>query len=373
MKYVSVSEMLAIEKASDAAGHSYAAMMEAAGRGLAELIDKRYGLLPDRKVIALVGAGNNGGDALVALDYLMTWGWNAAVLFLRERHVEDPLVKRIVDRGCILHDYYDPDRLSIDLHSELAGADLLIDGVLGTGIKLPLRPPLDYLLGMIKKVLDGLEKQPTIIAVDCPSGVDCDTGEVSPVCLAADLTVTMAAVKAGILHFPAYQYLGTLDMVDIGLPSELPEFERISRETIEEDWIISMLPERPMDAHKGTFGTSLIVAGSDNYPGAAILAGTAAYRSGSGLVIIAVPDGILQGSIKTLPEATWLVLKDENGGISEKASDLVLDAIQKPTACLIGPGLGTRQLPEDSLRLLFRLRTYRDGNRCRRFEASSRY
>ena len=342
MKYVSVPEMIAIEQASDAAGHSYAAMMEAAGRGLAEVIDKQYGGPQGRKIIALVGSGNNGGDALVALDYLMSWGWKAAVLFLRERDDNDPLLKRVVDRGCILHDFYDPDQLSIDLQLILAGADLLLDGVLGTGIKLPLRPPLDDLLGRIKEVLAGLEEQPAIIAVDCPSGVDCDTGEVSPVCLAADLTVTMAAIKAGTLHFPAYQYLGKLEIVDIGLPPELPEYKRIFRETIEEDWVISKLPERPLDAHKGTFGTSLIIAGSEEYPGAVILAGTAAYRIGSGLVTIAVPEGIYQGLIKTLPEATWLVLDDENGGISEKASDQLSDGIQKSTACLIGPGLGTR-------------------------------
>ena len=342
MKYVSVSEMIALEQASDAAGHSYAAMMEAAGRGLAEQIHKRYGSTLGRKVTALVGSGNNGGDALVALDYLMSWGWNASVIFLRERHIEDPLVKRVVQRGCVLHDYIDPDRLSIDLKIELAGADLLIDGVLGTGIKLPLRPPLDYLMGTIKEIVDGLEEQPTIIAVDCPSGVDCDTGEVSPFCLAADLTVMMAAIKAGTLQFPAYEYIGKLEVVDIGLPSNLPELERLSRETIEEELVISMLPTRPSDAHKGTFGTSLIIAGSEEYPGAVVLAGISAYRIGSGLVTIAVPAGIYQGLIKTLPEATWLILKDENGGISEEASDNLLEAIQKPTACLIGPGFGTR-------------------------------
>jgi hydroxyethylthiazole kinase-like uncharacterized protein yjeF len=342
MKYLSVSEMIGIEKAADAAGHSYSAMMEAAGKGLAELIHERYGSQVGRTVTALVGSGNNGGDALVALDYLLTWGWTAGVILLRERPESDPLFQRIVDRGATLNNFLDPAQSTIDLQSEIMGSDLLIDGVLGTGIKLPLRPPLDLLMRSVKEVLAGAENKPVIVAVDCPSGMDCDTGQVSPVCLRADLTVTMAAVKAGTLQFPAYEYLGELEVVDIGLPAGLLEYDRITREVIEEEWVRSRLPERPPDAHKGTFGTSLIVAGSEEFPGAAVLAGRSAYRIGSGLVTMAVPQGIYQGLIKTLPEATWLVLPEQSGGIAEEAGDLIKGAIDKPTACLIGPGFGIR-------------------------------
>jgi len=250
MKYVSVSEMIEIEKAADGAGHTYAAMMEAAGKGLAELIHERYGSQPGLKVTALVGSGNNGGDALVALDYLIKWGWSAEVIFLRERPVSDPLTKRVADSGAKLINFLDPVHSSIDLQTEFTGSDLIIDGVLGTGIKLPLRSPLDLLMGKVKEVLEGLEKKPIIVAVDCPSGVDCDTGQTSPVCLAADLTVTMAAVKAGTLQFPAYEYLGELEIAGIGLPSGLPEFDRITREVIEKEWVLSRMPARPPDAHK---------------------------------------------------------------------------------------------------------------------------
>jgi len=152
----------------------------------------------------------------------------------------------------------------------------------------------------------------------------------------------MAAVKAGTLQFPAYEYLGELEVVDIGFPAGLLEYDRITREVIEEEWVRSRLPERPLDAHKGTFGTSLIVAGSKEFPGAAVLAGRSAYRIGSGLVTMAVPQGIYQGLIKTLPEATWLVLPEQSGGIAEEAADLIKGAIEKPTACLVGPGFGIR-------------------------------
>jgi len=342
MKYVSVDEMIGIEKAADASGHTYPAMMEAAGKGLAEMIQERYGSSKSKKVTALVGSGNNGGDALVALDHLMSWGWSGGVILLRERPASDPLIQRVLKRGASRKDFLDPDQSEIDLQSEISGSDLLIDGVLGTGIKLPLRSPLDALLGSIEEVLNQLEKGPAIVAVDCPSGVDCDTGQVSSVCLTADLTVTMAAVKAGTLQFPAYRHLGELEVVDIGLPAGLPEYDAIKREIIEEEWVRKMLPIRSPKAHKGTFGTSLVIAGSEEYPGAAVLAGKAAYRIGSGLVTMAVPEGIYLGLIKALPEATWLVLPEESGGIAKTASDLIKDATLKPTAYLVGPGFGTR-------------------------------
>lgn len=355
MKFVSVSEMVGIEKAADASGHSYPAMMEAAGKGLAELIHERYGSSETRNVTALVGSGNNGGDALVALDYLSTWGWSTGVILLRKRPADDPLLQRALDNHASLIEYLDGTENPAELEAEISGSDLLIDGVLGTGIKLPLRAPLDLSMGTIKEILEKLELRPVIVAVDCPSGVNCDTGQVSSVCLPADLTVTMAAVKAGTLQFPAYSYLGELVVVDIGLPPGLPEFDGIRRETIEEEWVRSGLPARPPQAHKGTFGTSLVIAGSEEYPGAAVLAGRSAYRIGSGLVTMAVPRGIYQGLIKTIPEATWLVLPEENGGIAQEAADLLSDAISKPTACLIGPGLGTRNGTGQFLERIFQL------------------
>ena len=355
MKYLSVSEMIRIEKAADAAGHSYPAMMEAAGKGLAEMIHERYGSQVSKRVTALVGSGNNGGDALVAIDYLMSWGWTAGVIFLRERQDSDPLVQRVVDHGATLNDFLDPVQFTIDLQSEIRGSDLLIDGVLGTGIKLPLRPPLDLLLRAVKEILSGAENKPVIVSVDCPSGMDCDTGQVSPECLTADLTVTMAAVKAGILQFPAYEYVGELEVVDIGLPAGLLEYDNITREIIEEEWVLSKLPDRPLDAHKGTFGTSLVVAGSKEFPGAAVLAGKAAYRIGSGLVTMGVPEGIYHGLIKTLPEATWLVLPEQSGGIAEQAVELIKGTLEKPTACLIGPGFGIRSKTGKFLDELLRL------------------
>ena len=105
MKFVTVQEMISIERAADAAGYTYESMMEAAGKGLAEVIQSNFGHNHGRVVTALVGSGNNGGDALVALDYLQTWGWKTTALVCRKRGDSDPLSKRFGDNGGRLIDW----------------------------------------------------------------------------------------------------------------------------------------------------------------------------------------------------------------------------------------------------------------------------
>ena len=316
MKYLSVAEMVAVEKAADALGHSYSAMMEAAGRGLAEVIHEEYSHLGEKRITALVGSGNNGGDALVALDYLIQWGWRGSVILFRPREDEDDLINRVLSRNGRVLDCSDfPDGNEL-MNEEIITANVVLDGVLGTGVKLPLRKPLDQLLGHTKTLISKLNPRPEVVAVDCPSGMDCDSGKIDPACLPADITVTMAAVKQGLLRYPAYDYVGKLIMVDIGLPADLPEIDNISREIITREWVKEVLPKRPSNAHKGDFGTALIIAGSVNYPGAAILAGKSAYKIGAGLVTMAVPEVMYSEAINKLLEATWVVLNDQEGGIS---------------------------------------------------------
>lgn len=344
MKYLSVQEMINIEKAADRAGHTYAEMMEAAGTGLAEVINRRFGSIEEKTILALVGSGNNGGDALVALAHLQKSGWQAAAVLFRERDLQDILIQRFLHGGGELIAGIEEDEASREKYVEwINRAAIILDGVLGTGIRLPLRPPLDRSLAEAGELIQSAAPKPIIVAVDCPSGVDCDSGEVSPSCIKADVTVTMAAVKQGLLKFPAYSFVGELELVDIGLPADLPEWERIDREVIGEGWVRDQIPERPLDSHKGTFGTSLIIAGSQPYPGAAALAGLSAYRIGAGLVTLAVPQQIYPGLVKTIPEATWVVLDDQNGRISDPAVAQIKGALGKPRACLLGPGFDTAE------------------------------
>lgn len=341
MKLVTVPQMQAIEKEADAGGLTYDQMMENAGQGLADVILELFieGIEPE--VVGLVGPGNNGGDTLVAMTALLARGWKASAYLVKRK--KDALVKRFVEAGGKVLSGTGFEELA----QALENADVFLDGVLGTGTRLPLKKDVADVLSEVNDLLDSVEAGPLVIAVDCPSGVDSDTGAAADQAIHADLTVTMAAVKQGLLKLPAFEYVGEIQVVDIGLPDDLPSLKELTAEVAEEEMVSALLPERPLASHKGTFGTALIAAGSVNYTGAVVLAGEAAYRAGAGLVTLAVPaplHGALSGHFL---EATWVLLPHELGVISAEATDVLVRNFEKATALLIGPGFGTEDTTKE--------------------------
>jgi len=337
MKLVTVPEMLAIEKEADANGLPYDEMMENAGSGLADVILELFGEDEELEAFGLVGPGNNGGDTLVALEHLAKNGWKTRAYLIKRK--ADGLVKRLEAAGGEIL-YADKDDNLDALATFVETSDVLLDGVLGTGFKLPLKEDIARLLRAVNEVLDEIDISSFVIAVDCPSGVDSETGQVAGECIPADLTVTMAAVKRGLLKLPAFDFAGEMFVVDIGLPEGLPALEKIKTEVADETLVFGLLPERPSDSHKGTFGTALIAAGSANYTGAALLAGKAAYRVGAGLVTMAVPSMLHSALAGQFPEATWSLLPHERGSISRDAVNRLTENFERATALLLGPGFG---------------------------------
>ena len=347
-KLVSVEEMIAIEKAADASGHNYTQMMEHAGRGLAEAINEAYSQLENKSALALVGKGNNGGDALVALDYLNQAGWQTTALVVNSRG-EDKLLELINGTNKVI---WVEDVGGEAIKELLASHSVFIDGLLGTGIKLPLRESAAQILGQIKEIFENMQATPHTVAVDCPSGVDCDSGEAAQETLEAELTVCMAAIKRGILTLPAFEYLGELRVVSIGLPEGLASYEEINRFVVEDKRVREVFPERPLSAHKGTFGKALIIAGSRNYSGAALLAGRAAFRSGAGWVTLAVPEPLQAGLAGHFPEGTWLPLAHQNSAITPQAVQEIKDNLGSTRAVLLGPGLGLADATDEFVKQL---------------------
>jgi NAD(P)H-hydrate epimerase len=348
MKLVTVSEMKAIEAQADANGISYAQMMENAGRGLAEIVLELGFALQWEEVIGLVGPGNNGGDTLVALARLAREGWRARAYCVKRKTKNDPLAQRLLEAGGEILSAEEDDEFD-SLNAFLESADVLLDGLLGTGIKLPLKPDMAGVLFSTSGMLASLAEPPFIVAVDCPSGVNCDTGAAADECLAADLTVTMAAVKQGLLRFPAFELAGELEVVDIGLPDDLPALTQIQRIVPDFELVADLLPPRPADSHKGTFGTALIAAGSVNYTGAAYLSAKAAYRVGAGLVTLAVAAPLHAALAGQLPEVTWLTLPHDNGFIARAGVITVIQNVSRSTALLVGPGFGMEETTRDFL------------------------
>lgn len=350
MRLVSVQEMKNIEKEADAAGLTYAQMMQNAGQGLAEVVQGLPVEESEQEVFGLVGSGNNGGDTLVALAHLAADGWRARAYLVNRKH--DALVERLEKAsGEVIVAEDDEEYASLSAFTQTAS--VILDGVLGTGIKLPLKDEVADVLAEVQAILEEMEERPIVVAVDCPSGIDCDTGEAAPECIDADLTVTMAAIKQGMLKMPAYGLIGSLEVVDIGLPDDLPSLHASGVEAAEEEMVAAMLPERPIDAHKGTFGTALIAAGSVNYTGAALLAGKAAYRVGAGLVTLAVPAAVHAALAGEFIEATWVLLPSEMGVISRDAAEVLMKNWERATAMLVGPGFGTEETTREFMSNLF--------------------
>lgn len=355
MKLVTVAEMLAIEREADAQGLTYELMMENAGRGLAEEVISVLGHLKHKGVLGLVGSGNNGGDTLVALSYLAHQGWDTSAYLVLPRQPDDPLVIRFLNAGGKIEAVKDPPQFE-EITPLLSKHGIILDGVLGTGIKLPLKEKVAVPLNKINQWITQTDNPPVVVAVDCPSGVDCGTGEAARECIPADLTVTMAAVKIGLLQFPASTLVGELRLVGIGLEDQdldLPVWDSVKRRAVTREMVQTWIPSRPKDAHKGTFGTALLVAGSLNYTGATLLAGEAAFRIGAGLITLAVPEPIHQAIAGHLPESTWLILPSESGVIEASAAEVILGNLERVTAMMLGPGFGIQEPTSQFMQRLF--------------------
>lgn len=339
MKLVTTSQMRAIEKEADSKGVSYAQMMQNAGRGLAEVVHALGQENGWDEVVGLVGSGNNGGDALVALTWLASAGWRTHAYLVNRKN--DELVSRYLEAGGeVAHAANDGEYSS--LRGFVEESDVLVDGLLGTGINLPLKKEAARVLEEAALIMSEMDPPPFVAAVDCPSGVDCDTGAAADETIPADLTITMAAVKAGLLKLPAFELVGVLETVDTGLPDGLDAWDAVQTEAADWGMVSALQPERTPASHKGTFGTAFIVAGSTSYTGAALLAGKSAYRAGVGLVTMAVAEPLHAALAGHIPEAIWVLLPHENGFISETAAEVVLNNLGRATSLLIGPGLGDK-------------------------------
>jgi len=349
MDLVTVSQMIALEKEANERGLGFDQMMMNAGSALAKVINERYGHTQPRKILGLIGSGNNGGDTLIALSELIEKGWQVNAYLVKKRKKKDPLVLNIINNdGQIIS--VDEDKSYNELRELIRKSDIILDGILGTGFNLPLRKEISALL----QVFSEFDILPEIVAVDCPSGVDCDTGKTAEETLHANLTVCMAAIKKGLLKFSAFEYVGEIAVVDIGLPKNLPEFMNIHTSVVNQDIVRKILPARPLDAHKGTFGTCMIVGGSTNYCGAVLLSAKSAYRIGAGLVRAAIPGAIYDAIAGQVPECTWIVLPHSMGVISSSASAVIQENLDRVTALLIGPGVGQEKETLDFLKDLLR-------------------
>ena len=336
MKLLTAAEMRALEERAEAAGVSTETLMENAGLAVAQEIWMQLGSLEDRRIAVLVGPGNNGGDGLVAARHLHDWGAQVRVYALRER--SDKQWNDTLELGVPCGTVADDDNFEA-LEALLAGAEAIIDALLGTGNARPITGDLAEIMRRLAIIRDRTVK-PKLVAVDLPTGLDADSGKLDPLAVAADETVTFHAPKVGLYMQPGAAAAGSVQQVEIGIPPGLDD--DLQTEVLERRAAKALLPERAADAHKGTFGRVLVIAGSSRYPGAAVLAARGAYRAGAGLVTIAAPESIVLHLISAVPEATLLPLPEHDPGVvsGSAAWETVRDELPNVNAVVLGCGFG---------------------------------
>lgn len=304
-------------------------LMQNAGEAISAAILRRMGSLGARSVVVLVGPGDNGGDALIAAGHLAVSGARVTAWASRPRP-HDPLVATAIARGVRWRVWTGDPRA---LTANIGRASCLVDGLLGIGSSPPLRGPIAEILTDLP---DAAEQ--SRFAIDIPSGIDADTGTADPATFRADVTLATGPLKLGALLHPAVEYAGRQIALDIGLSAGAYTPFRTS--LIDARTARRLLPARPPDGHKGTFGRLAVVAGSSRYRGAAALATVAGLRAGAGLVTLASVEPACAASAVQAPAATFLPLPaTADGHIDASASD-VAALLGQPSALLLGPGLG---------------------------------
>lgn len=349
-KIVTTEEMRLAEQAAVDAGATWEELMERAGQAVArELLGRLVSGREGRPahVLLLVGPGNNGGDALVAGCFLREAGLEVTA-YLWNRG-EDVLVERFSRAGGRIAPAQSDGELAV-LADELKCADAVVDGLLGMGLVRPLE-------GQLRAIVERTNAAdcPLVVAVDLPTGVHADTGQVMGAAIRARVTVTMSQAKRGLYQFPGAEFAGEVVVADIGIDGKFLGGVRV--ELVSPEQARAALPARPCAAHKGTFGRLLVVAGSLNYTGAPYLAAMAAYRVGAGLVTLAPPRTIYPILAARAVEATFLPLPEgEIGAVGEGAIRVVGEVIGRYQAMVLGCGLGMEPATVAFVRRLLRVR-----------------
>jgi len=354
VKILTTAQMRQVEQDCASISLPASVLMENAGKALAEEVRRILGAIDPQRVLILIGPGNNGGDGLVAARHLHDWGAEVSLYFLVQRPSEDQNLKLVLERGITCVEATQDENLA-RLDGLLSSATAVIDALFGTGKSRPLGNIFQQALDRVSQAKEG-QPDLRIITLDLPSGLNADSGAVDSACLYADNTITLGFPKPGLFNPPGAERAGKITIVDIGIPSYLAE--KVTTELITDDWARSVLPKRPLGAHKGSFGRVLVVAGSINYIGAAYLACSGAIRVGAGLVTLATAASLQPILASKLTEVTYLPLPESTPGfISPQAARLIHRELSNYDVLLLGCGLGQSQSTIRFIRAtLFRLK-----------------
>lgn len=351
MRVVTGREMLAIDRHSIAEGMPAAALMELAGRSVAELVISICGSVAGKRIHLLCGTGNNGGDGFVAARHLINAGARVRVFLSGS-------AERLQGDAAAFHRVYlqtggqvtQVDRVTERLSLSLGLADLFVDALLGTGAQGPPREPMASLIRVVNEL-----RRP-VVAIDVPSGVESDTGWVPGVAINATHTVTFGLPKLGALLYPGAAHTGELHVADIGFPAAHLQWREAGwpeRIWLRPDVVAAWGRPRQRNSHKGTYGKVLVVAGGQGMIGAGALSSMAALRTGAGLLTWAGPESLWPVMAQKVTEATTLgLMETAPGAVGPSAVSAVTERLQDGSVLALGPGLGRHTATGEFVRLL---------------------
>jgi NAD(P)H-hydrate epimerase len=321
-EYITSREMRALEVNAEYFGVSLLQLMENAGRSVALEIAAHFPA--EKKIAVFCGLGGNGGDGFVAARHLLSMGFKVSVILAgrgkeitHEAALENWCALQFLRENIPLYEVADSSTIpKVD-------AEIVVDALLGTGTKGKLKPPVSQMVEYIN-TLPAFK-----IAVDVPTGVDSDTGEILGNAVKANVTVTFYKTKTGLEN--AKKYVGELIVRDIGLPQEMEKFAGPG------DVFLAKKP-RPATAHKGDFGRLLVIGGSEVFSGAPTLVSLAALRTGVDIAYLAAPAKTAYAVSSISPDL--ITLKLDGGHLNPSNMPVLKQYIELVDAVAMGPGLG---------------------------------
>ncbi len=343
MKLVNSAQMQELDRRTiEEFGTPGEVLMDRAGYGIAEHVRRlaAYAGLSRPLIQLIAGRGNNGGDVFVAARYLRDHDFEVDVLLSGStgdiRGDARTHLRLMREMDIPLVELPTPDDWEEARVNDRGEAEILVDGILGTGAKGPARGPaaaaIDY--------MNAVSPHAYIVSVDIPSGLNADTGTAEGSVVRADMTVTMGLPKIGLALSDGVEYSGVVEVVDIGIPPEYADELETECELISGAELSSIFPRRRRTSHKGDYGHVLLIGGARGYSGAIALAAQAALRSGCGLVTVLTPESIAHLIASYAAEIMVRgVAETEAGSISAAGWTAWENRINDFDALLIGPGM----------------------------------
>ncbi|MDR2543041.1 MAG: NAD(P)H-hydrate dehydratase [Treponema sp.] len=331
MKTVTSKQMREIEQiAINELGIPSILLMENAAARVAEHCLKLTDANKNAKVLIVCGLGNNGGDGLAVARLLHVKGVDVNVIYVGDINAAKgdaatylTIIKNI---GIPI--------INTDFQSIIETCDFVVDAIFGTGLDRNIEGNYRHLIELINSYAKY------VISVDIPSGVHSDTGRIMGCAVKANETITFAFPKTGLYLYPGAENAGKIHIQDITIPATLLDRVKPNVNVLTNDEAANLLPVRARRSNKGSFGKVMVFAGSDEMPGAAALACSAAYMVGAGLVCACVLPNVAKVIYQWQREAITRIVPGKNGMYSKKSIESLASEINNSSVIIIGPGIG---------------------------------